>query len=66
VSDNSWTWIAGSDTGNQVGVYGDKGVADESNVPGSRVGAVVWVDSVKEELWLFGGNGVDGYNKTGM
>ena len=53
-----WTWISGSDTVNQAGVYGIKGTAALSNVPGARAVAVSWVDS-SGELWLFGGHGRD-------
>jgi N-acetylneuraminic acid mutarotase len=54
-----WTWISGSSVGNQVGVYGTKGAADPSNVPGGRDGAVAWCDA-DGELWLFGGYGYIG------
>ena len=55
VSDNTWTWMSGSNIVNQVGVYGEKGVANESNVPGAREGAAVWFDSSRQQFWLFGG-----------
>jgi len=55
VSDNTWTWISGSDTVDQPGVYGVRGVAHPSNVPGGRRGAAAWYDSSKQEFWLFGG-----------
>ena len=57
MNDSTWTWISGSNTINQLGVYGTKGNASIENVPGSRFGAVGWFDSVKQELWLFGGYG---------
>jgi len=60
VSDKSWTWMSGSNIVDQVGVYGEKGVADESNVPGSRQGAAGWFDSSTQELWLFGGHRYSG------
>ena len=47
--------MAGSDTKDASGVYGEKGVSDPSNVPGRRSGAVGWYDSLHQELWLFGG-----------
>ena len=53
-----WTWISGSDSGDQLGIYGTKGIADSLNVPGARSGAVSWIDS-SGELWLFGGSGRD-------
>ena len=55
---NVWTWVSGSNTGNQAGNYGTKGVAAPSNVPGARLGAVSWADS-GGNLWLFGGYGWD-------
>jgi N-acetylneuraminic acid mutarotase len=59
----NWTWVSGSNTINQVGIYGKKGVAAASNIPGARSGSVSWIDS-GNNLWLFGGNGHDstGYN----
>lgn len=51
-----WTWISGSSEGDQPGVYGTKGVADPSNVPGSRHEAISWADP-SGALWLFGGFG---------
>jgi N-acetylneuraminic acid mutarotase len=57
----TWTWISGSNTGNQVGIYGTQGTANLSNVPGARDLAVSWVDS-SGKLWLFGGSGSDSAN----
>lgn len=51
-----WTWVSGGNTRNQAGIYGTKGVAAPSNVPGARNGAVSWLDP-SGSLWLFGGNG---------
>jgi N-acetylneuraminic acid mutarotase len=53
---NEWTWISGSDTIDQPGVYGTKGVADPANVPGAKFRALTWLD-LKGDLWLFGGGG---------
>ena len=53
-----WTWISGSNTMNQVGAYGTKGLSNASNVPGGRYGSVSWRDS-SGNLWLFGGYGFD-------
>jgi len=53
-----WTWIAGSDTVFQLGVYGTKGVASPSNVIGSRHGAVCWLDP-HGQVWVFGGRGLN-------
>jgi N-acetylneuraminic acid mutarotase len=61
---NEWTWISGSHIGEQVGVYGTKGVADSSNVPGARSGAVSWIDA-SGSFWLFGGEGIFSVDTTG-
>ena len=50
----NWTWISGSNTINKSGIYETKGVPDPNNIPGSRAGAVSWIDS-KNNLFLFGG-----------
>ena len=57
-SAKTWTWVSGSDTVNAPGIYGAKGVASASNVPGGRGSAVSWIDS-NGNLWLFGGLGID-------
>jgi N-acetylneuraminic acid mutarotase len=54
----NWTWMSGSSAGNSPGVYGTRGVAAPSNVPGGRYSAVSWTDS-SGNLWLFGGLGFD-------
>ncbi|HKJ30832.1 MAG TPA: LamG-like jellyroll fold domain-containing protein [Balneolales bacterium] len=53
-----WTWVGGSDTGSQKGVYGTKGVSDASNIPGARYDGVTW-EGPDGHLWLFGGYGKD-------
>ena len=59
-----WTWVSGSSNnsqgayGNQLGVYGTRGVAAATNVPGARKSANTWIDSAGN-LWLFGGEGWD-------
>lgn len=55
---SNWTWVSGSDIGNQSGVYGTQGIPSPSNVPGGRPGSVTWIDS-SGNLWLFGGFGFD-------
>ena len=52
-----WTWVSGSSTTNASGVYGTLGISTTTNIPGSREGAVNWIDS-SGNLWLFGGQGV--------
>jgi N-acetylneuraminic acid mutarotase len=55
-STGEWTWMSGSNSGGQPGVYGTKGLSAASNVPGARDFAVSWTDS-SGNLWLFGGMG---------
>jgi N-acetylneuraminic acid mutarotase len=55
---NVWTWISGSETTWEAGVYGTKGIASPTNVPGARVPAASWIDPAGR-LWLFGGDGRD-------
>ena len=59
---NMWTWMSGSNTVNQAGVYGTKGVPDAANVPGARESSISWTDG-SGNLWLFGGYG-DGNTTT--
>ena len=58
VNSNTWTWISGSNTVDQRGVYGVKGTIKEENTPGARADAIGWFDSTLQYLWLFGGNGI--------
>ncbi len=63
----TWTWVKGSNTGNQNGIYGDELRAYRTFVnwtPGARRGAMSWVDS-QGELWLFGGQGYDSTSTNG-
>mgnify|MGYP007125578737 CR=1 FL=1 len=55
--------MAGSDTNDQPGIYGEKGKASVDNAPGARLGAIGWYDSYTQELWLFGGTGY-GYSNS--
>lgn len=56
VSTKEWTWVSGSKSINQTGVYGTRGVANSANIPGARYGAVGWADA-SGNLWLMGGQG---------
>jgi N-acetylneuraminic acid mutarotase len=64
-SNGQWTWVSGSMSAYQPGVYGTLGVSSGSNVPGSRQTAVTWTDS-SGNFWLFGGNGIDSSNGMGL
>ena len=55
-STKEWTWVSGSDTIDNIGVYGTLGTPDVSNTPGAREYSVSWIDS-SDNLWLFGGYG---------
>jgi N-acetylneuraminic acid mutarotase len=55
---DEWTWVSGSSTANQPGLYGTLGAADPSNVPGAREGSASWIDA-GGRFWLFGGGGYD-------
>jgi N-acetylneuraminic acid mutarotase len=57
-SAGSWTWVSGGNVVSQNGVYGTQGMSSPTNVPGSRTGAVSWIDA-GGNLWLFGGTGYD-------
>ena len=56
IDNETWTWVSGSDTYYQTGIYGTKGIAAPANVPGARNYSVSWTDQ-NGDLWLFGGIG---------
>ena len=63
----TWTWVKGSNTSNENGVYGPETRPYFTKVtwtPGGRRGAMSWVDA-QGELWLFGGQGYDSTSSTG-
>ncbi len=63
-----WAWMGGSSTFScanypqqdchESGVYGTRGQASPSNIPGSRFEASSWTDK-SGNFWLFGGDGFD-------
>lgn len=57
-SNGQWTWMGGSSSYNQSGVYGTLGTPDLNDTPGARAYAVHWKDTAGT-LWLFGGLGLD-------
>ncbi len=59
-----WTWMGGSNTYNQAGVYGTMGTPAAGNIPGGRYGVASWTDSYGN-FWLFGGNGIDANGNMG-
>ncbi|WP_317897986.1 kelch repeat-containing protein [Aurantibacillus circumpalustris] len=54
----NYTWMKGSNTVDQSGLYGTLGVPASTNNPGSRDGACQWKDA-SGNFWLFGGYGYD-------
>jgi gliding motility-associated-like protein len=59
IATNNWTWIKGSSTTTQPGIYGVKGIPAAANTPGARGwGTMTWADKLGN-LWLFGGYGYD-------
>ena len=60
-----WTWMGGSDLTVQQGIYGMLGVPSANNIPGSRFGAVSWIDSAGN-FWLFGGISIDSNGRAGQ
>ena len=52
--DITWTWMKGSSTVGQFGVYGTLGVPAATNTPGARSYSVSWTD-LSGQMWLFGG-----------
>jgi N-acetylneuraminic acid mutarotase len=63
-STKEWTWMAGSSTGNQIGVYGTLGAPSSTNTPGARSGSFTWTDK-NGKFWLLGGDGNDSNGKIG-
>jgi hypothetical protein len=63
-SAGQWTWMSGSSTVNQSGVYGTQGTPAAGNVPGARSSSISWLDG-SGKLWLFGGIGRDSAGSFG-
>jgi len=64
-SAGEWTWMSGSNTIDQSGIYGTQGTAAAGNVPGARSNANAWTDK-SGNLWLFGGTGYDSVGTLGL
>jgi hypothetical protein len=55
IANNEWTWMQGDSAGNQIPVFGIKGVSAPTNKPPCLTeGSASWTDS-NNNLWLFGG-----------
>lgn len=63
-SSGEWTWVSGANIAGAKGIYGTRGMAAATNVPGARDGAVSWTDTAGN-LWLFGGYGFDSTGAQG-
>jgi N-acetylneuraminic acid mutarotase len=61
---NEWTWIMGDSVKNKPGIYGIKGTAAASNIPGAREFTESWKDAAGN-FWLFGGDGYDAFSNFG-
>jgi N-acetylneuraminic acid mutarotase len=63
-STKDWTWVGGSSTGNQPGLYGTLDDPAAGNIPGGRYYPPSWIDG-SGNLWLFGGLGLDANGDLG-
>ena len=65
ISTNEWTWLKGSSFQMVVGNHGVQGIPSPLNNPGARSEvATAWTDSMNN-LWLFGGYGIDDFGNWG-
>lgn len=55
VAADVWTWVSGDTTATKT-VYGQRGIPNSSNTPGTRSGITGWTDNAGK-FWLFGGTG---------
>eukprot|EP01122_Echinamoeba_exundans_P001795 TRINITY_DN11786_c0_g1_i1.p1 TRINITY_DN11786_c0_g1~~TRINITY_DN11786_c0_g1_i1.p1 ORF type:complete len:558 (+),score=66.75 TRINITY_DN11786_c0_g1_i1:27-1700(+) len=58
IADQQWTWVSGDNYYNQNPVFPDKGVPSSTLFPPIRQRGCIWLDTVQQELWIFGGGGV--------
>ena len=61
-----WTWMHGGNVANQIGDYGTINVSAPTNVPGARSEAMLWFNQTDNHIYLFGGNGYNNTNTTGL
>ena len=64
-SAGQWTWMGGSNSGEQPGIYGTLGVSAPANIPGGRFHAASWTDP-SGNFWLFGGDALDANGTSGF
>lgn len=65
VTSGWWTWLSGSPTFYQRGVYGTQGLAEVNNQPGARRWHSMVIDPSGQSIFVFGGDGYDA-NSAGM
>jgi hypothetical protein len=58
VSTGEFAWISGTNTANNPGIYGTKGVSVFGNMPGARYAQSSWTDK-SGNFWIYGGYGHD-------
>ncbi|MGJ4746929.1 Kelch repeat-containing protein [Leptospira sp. SA-E8] len=61
----NWTWVGGSSTPDEAGVYGKKNIASSNNIIGARSSAIGG-KLPNGRIWVFGGFGVDSTNNSGQ
>lgn len=65
VSADKWTWMNGSSSTNEPAISGIQGIPSANNNPGGRsLGMLTWIDS-NDNLWLYGGVGLDPLGQYG-
>ncbi|KAI3657742.1 hypothetical protein MP638_004346 [Amoeboaphelidium occidentale] len=57
VMSGNWTWMNGIKEDSQKGFYGNKTIPSPLNYPGARIDSASTYDPVRQEWWIFGGNG---------
>ena len=65
-SPNSWVWISGTNSDNQIGTYptSTSSISSSDYTPSSRMNQSNWMDS-SGNLWIFGGYGYDSNGHVG-
>lgn len=63
-SAGEWTWVSGSQFGDQSGSYGTMGMANANNVPGGRYYSSAWLGK-DGSFWVYGGAGFDSTGQVG-
>lgn len=54
-----WAWVSGSNLTQNKGIYGERGVSALENIPGARHRHSILCDPARNQLHLFGGEGID-------